>query len=82
MDARRSHRLRSAFEKSHRMKSFQHMRDSANSLSLKFTRSNPERAKYILGIVRPERSASSHFVLKNAIFTGASSSKFGIRDGR
>src|SRR5512145_2821103 len=79
-DARMSHRASLAFEKSQRMKSFQHMRDSVNSDVPKFTRSKPERSKYILGRVKPDKSASSHVVRKKAMFTGSSSSKFGIRD--
>jgi len=77
-----SHRDRFACEKSHRVKSFQHMRDSDRSMSLKLTRSNAERPKCILGSVRPDRSASSQSVRKKAMFTGASSSKPGLRGGR
>lgn len=80
--ARMSHRPRFDSEKSHLMKSFQHIRDSERSIPLKLTHSKPDRAKNILGRVSSDRSVFSQCMRKNAIFTGASSSIFGMRAGR
>ena len=77
--ARRSQRRKSAPEKSQSINSFQQMRESDRSVSLKLTLSKLDRPKNIRGKVKCERSEPCQPVRKKMILTGASSSKLACR---
>ena len=78
LEARMSHRDRSAPLKSQLSKSFQHIRHSAKSVLRKFTPTKDEWPKKVRGKLILLRSAAARPVRKNEKESGSSSSMLGI----